>query len=120
MYLKRYYFNCYENKKKEDVSMKKVKLILKVLLGLLVTGILCVVLIAVLFFSVNGKEQEDKEKVLEANGNGKVLILYQESRMGLTKEAVEEKIKNAELIKGIKVDKANSSISDVVKEIITN
>ena len=67
--------------------MNVVKQIFKVLGLLLLLVIGCIVLVVVLFAGVNQKEQANKEQVLEGSGK-RVLILYQESRMGLTKKAV--------------------------------
>lgn len=70
--------------------MNVLKLILKLILGLMLAGIVCVFLITTLFFSVNGKEQADQEAKFQAqNGRKNALVLYQESRFGLTKEAVD-------------------------------
>lgn len=70
--------------------MKKIKLIGKIFLGCLLLLVTAVILVMVLFFSVNGKEQANKEQYLSVDSSEKsALILYQESRMGLTKKAVE-------------------------------
>lgn len=73
-----------------EIFIKIIKIILKLGLSLFVLMIICLALAWVLFFSVNGKEQSNNEKRLQAQvqEKGKVLILYQESRMGLTKKAV--------------------------------
>lgn len=64
------------------------KIVLKVFVGIILVFILFIIAIAVLFMSINGKEQKDKETIYNGSGRGKVLIIYQESRMGLTKKAV--------------------------------
>lgn len=70
--------------------MKVIKLLFKIFFGAIFALIACVVLVFVLFFTVNGKEQADKEiQHLVNPEQHTALILYQDSRLGLTKKAVE-------------------------------
>ena len=43
-----------------------------------------------MFFTVNGKEQADQERQFPADsGEKRALVLYQDSRLGLTQKAAE-------------------------------
>lgn len=69
--------------------MKVIKLILKVFLGFVLLLIAFGILMVTMFFSVNGKDQANKEQQFMVNpGEKSALVLYQESRMGLTNKAV--------------------------------
>lgn len=70
------------------IILKIIKIILILLASLFALMLLCLALTWGLFLSVNGKEQADQETVMDGQGTGKVLILYQESRMGLTEDVV--------------------------------
>lgn len=67
-----------------------IKWIFKVLFGCIFFLIACGVIIAGVFFTVNGKEQADQERQFPVEiGEKRVLVLYQDSRLGLTRKAVE-------------------------------
>ena len=70
--------------------MKAMKLILKTLFGCIFFLIACGVIIAGVFFTVNGKEQADQERQFPVEiGEKSALVLYQDSRLGLTQKAAE-------------------------------
>lgn len=73
--------------------MKIVKLILLVIGLLFLLMIICVVLMGVLFMSNNGKEQKNSETVFPG-GAKKALLLYQDSRGGLTKKVATKMAEN--------------------------
>ena len=70
------------------IVVKIIKILLILLASLFALMILCVALTWGLFLSVNGKEQANQETKMDGQGTGKVLILYQESRMSLTEKVV--------------------------------
>lgn len=69
--------------------MKIVKLLLLVIGILFLLMILCAVLMGVLFIGNNSKEQANKETVV-TGGNKKALLLFQNSRGGLTKKVADK------------------------------
>lgn len=69
--------------------MNIIKIISKIILGVFLTLIISGILVVALFFSVNGKEQRNQENIVNSDREERVLILYQDSRMGNTKRVVD-------------------------------
>lgn len=69
--------------------MKAIKLFLKAFLTILAMMFALIVAVAALFFSVNGREQADQERLYPAAvGEKRALVLDQNSRFGATGRAV--------------------------------